>query len=112
MSITIEEKSNYGLLKIREEKLNSVNSPDLKSQLVSLNKQGFKNIIVDMNDVKFCDSSCLSALLIGNRLCNEMEGKFVINSLQEMVKKMIEISQLDKVLHITNEINQAEDMMS
>ncbi len=111
MSITIEEKSNYSLLKIKEEKLNSVNSPDLKSQLVTLNKQGNKNIIVDMNEVKYCDSSGLSALLIGNRLCNEMEGKFVINSLQEMVQKMIEISQLDKVLHITNEINQAEEMM-
>ena len=112
MSITIEEKSNYSLLKIREEKLNSVNSPDLKSQLVFLSKQGSKNIIVDMDDVQFCDSSGLSALLIGNRLCNEQEGKFVINSLQDMVKKMIEISQLDKVLHITNEINQAEEMMS
>jgi len=29
-----------------------------------------------------------------------------------MVQKMIEISQLDKVLHITNELNQAEEMMN
>ena len=80
MSSKNEEKRNYSLLKIRGENLNSVNSPELKSQLVTLSKQGYKNIIVDMYDVKFCDSSGLSFLFMGNRLCNNQNGKFVINS--------------------------------
>ena len=36
-----------------------------------INKQGERNIIVDLSTVKYCDSSGLSALLIGDRLCKE-----------------------------------------
>jgi anti-sigma B factor antagonist len=112
MSITTEKKNNFSLLKINQEKLDSTLSPDLKATFVQLNKNGEKNILVDLSDVKYCDSSGLSALLIGNRLCNEQEGNFVINSLQEMVEKMIQISQLDKVLQITKSIEEAEELLA
>lgn len=112
MSITSEKKNNYSLLKINKEKLDSTISSDLKAELVLLNKNGEKNILVDLSDVKYCDSSGLSALLIGNRLCNEVDGKFVINSLQEVVEKMIQISQLDKVLQISDNLEQGEEMMA
>ncbi len=112
MSITTEKKNNFSLLKINQEKLDSTLSPDLKAEFVLLNKSGEKNILVDLSDVKYCDSSGLSALLIGNRLCNELEGNFVINSLQEMVEKMIQISQLDKVLQISKDMKEAEEMLA
>lgn len=112
MSITSDKKNNFSLLKINKEKLDSTISSDLKAELVLLNKKGEKNILVDLSDVKYCDSSGLSALLIGNRLCNEVEGKFVINCLQEMVEKMIQISQLDKVLQISDNLEQGEEMMA
>ena len=112
MSITTEKKNNFSLLKINKEKLDSTLSPDLKAEFVELNKNGEKNILVDLSQVKYCDSSGLSALLIGNRLCNEKKGKLVLNSLQDMVKKMIEISQLDKVLKIAKSIDEAEELLA
>ena len=108
MSIKIENKDNCSIITLEFEKLDSLISPDLKSEIVVLNKSGEKNIIVDLSQVKYCDSSGLSALLVGNRLCNEMEGKFIINSLHPMVAKLIEISQLDKILNITTELETAE----
>lgn len=112
MEITKEKKEKYTILKINAEKLDSTLSPNLKAEFVILNKEGENNFLIDLSDVKYCDSSGLSALLVGNRLCNEIDGKFVLSTLQEMVKKLIEISQLDKILHITENLSEAEELMA
>lgn len=112
MEIIKEKKGNYILLKINNEKLDSTLSPNLKAEFVMLNKEGENNFLVDLTDVKYCDSSGLSALLVGNRLCNEIDGKFVLSSMQAMVQKLIEISQLDKILNITENLNEAEELLA
>ena len=112
MIINTEQKDNFSLLKVNIERLDSTVSSDLKAELVKINKSGERNIMVDLSDVKYCDSSGLSALLIGNRLCNESEGKFVINSLQKMVEQMITISQLDKILNISESIEEGNEMLA
>lgn len=112
MSIKVENKDNYSVVSLAIEKLDSIISPSLKSEIVMLNKSGEKNIIVDLAQVKYCDSSGLSALLVGNRLCNELDGTFVINSLQPMVQKLLEISQLDKVLKITTDMEEAKKIVA
>jgi anti-anti-sigma factor len=111
MSISKEEKEKYIVLKVAVEKLDSIIAPDLKSEMVTLNKTGVANIIVDLSGVKYCDSSGLSALLVGNRGIRELNGTFVISGLQPMVEKLITISQLDKVLNITPTLSEAEDFM-
>lgn len=93
------------------EKLDSRVSPELKSELVMINSNGEKNIILDLSNSKYCDSSGLSAVLIGNRLCRELEGSFVLCELQDSVKKLITISQLDTVLSITPTFDEAVQMM-
>ncbi|MFT5581712.1 MAG: anti-sigma B factor antagonist [Lentimonas sp.] len=80
------------------ERLNAQNAPDLKSALVLLNNKGVNNVIVDLAATKYCDSSGLSALLMGNRLCKDTNGKFILCGLQDSVFKMIKIAQLDKVM--------------
>jgi len=80
------------------ERLNAQNAPDLKAELVLLNNKGTNNVILDLSATKYCDSSGLSALLLGNRLCKDTNGKFVLCGLQENVMKMIKIAQLDKVI--------------
>lgn len=88
------------------ERLNAQNASELKSELVLLNNKGINNIIVDLGSTKYCDSSGLSALLMGNRLCKDTSGKFILCGLKENVLKMIKIAQLDKV--ILFETNQVE----
>ena len=96
MDITKENKGNFTLLKINNQKLDSTLSPNLKAEFVLLSKQGNDKLLVDLSDVKYCDSSGLSALLVGNRLCNDLGGKLVLSSLQEMVEKLIEIKNNEK----------------
>lgn len=109
MNFKAEEKERYTVLTVQAEKLGGVVSPELKTMFVQLNSKGVKNIIVDMTNTRYCDSSGLSAILVGNRLCKNSEGSFVLCGLQQMVTKLITISQLDNILNIVPTLQEAED---
>ena len=109
MNFHIEKKEKYTLIKVNIEKLDNNISPSLKSELVVLTTEGVKNIVMDLTAVRYCDSSGLSAISVANRLCKNANGSFVLCSIQEAVKKLISISQLDSILKITNTIDEAVD---
>ena len=101
MKYTIDKQEKYSLLRLHEEKMDSSVAPGLKSELITLHAEGVKNIILDLSEVKYTDSSGLSALLVGNRIFQEEGGFFVLAALSEHTIKLIKISQLDSELNIT-----------
>lgn len=107
MSFQIDRTDTYTIVKLQSEKLDSTLAPSLKSELVVLNADGVKNIIIDLTDTRYCDSSGLSAILVANRLCKNSEGLLILTGLQDSVKKLISISQLDTILTITNTLPEA-----
>lgn len=109
MKYTIDKQEKYSLLRLHEEKMDSSVAPGLKSELITLHAEGVKNIILDLSDVKYTDSSGLSALLVGNRIFQEEGGIFVLAALSEHTIKLIKISQLDSVLNITLTPEEAVD---
>ncbi len=109
MHFTLDKNEKYVVVKLHEQKLNTLIAAELKSELLLLNTQGYNNIILDLSESIYCDSSGLSAILVGNRLCRNSNGSFVISGLSETVKKLIQISQLDKVLNITVDALEAVD---
>jgi len=111
MKFKIDNKDNYSIISSQLEKLDAQVAPDLKSELVFLSKNGVKSMIIDLSETRYCDSSGLSALLIANRMCKEHNGTFVLTGLNEPVKKLIVISQLDSVLNITLTLSEAEDLL-
>ena len=110
-NFSVEKKDRYSVVTPFEEKLDSRVSPELKSELVMINSTGDKNIIVDLINCKYCDSSGLSAILIGSRLCRDSDGSFILANLQESVKKLVAISQLVTVLTITPTLDEAEQLL-
>lgn len=100
MKFSIDKQEKVVTLALQEEKLNSLTAPKLKSELVILREEGYRNIIFDLTEVGFVDSSGLSSILIGNRICKEAAGTFVICGLNEQVQKLIKISQLENILNI------------
>ena len=109
MKYTIDKQEKYSLLRLHEEKLDSSVAPSLKSELITLHAEGIRNIILDLAEVKYTDSSGLSALLVGNRILQEDGGVFVLAALSEHTMKLIKISQLDSVLNIVPSIEEAVD---
>lgn len=109
MKFTIEKTEKYVLFQLHEEKLTSITAPDLKTELVTLNAEGFNNIILNMSDVKYADSSGLSSILIGNRVCSNSGGLFVMCNVNEHVMKLLKISQLDTILTLLNTVEEGID---
>ncbi len=110
MKFTIDRQEKYTAITLNEEKLDTSIAPDMKSELVNLQNDGIDSLIINLKDVKYTDSSGLSALLVANRLFNE-KGSFVLCEVQEHVLKLIKISQLDKVMDITNTEEEAVDLV-
>lgn len=111
MNFEIAPHDKYILIKSRIEKLDTNFAPELKSLLVLHNKEGIRNMIIDLSDTRYCDSSGLSAILVANRLCRGSEGSFVLTGLQEPVMKLVTISQLHTVLNITPTVSEASDLI-
>ena len=102
MNFEISHTKQYALVISKVEKLDIIASSELKSEFVSLNKKGINSIVLDLSKTLYCDSSGLSSILVGNRLCKDSSGKFVLAGMNSKIQKLIEISQLDKVLNIAD----------
>ena len=111
MKFTVDKHEKYVLLKLNESKLNSLITPQLKSELILINTEGQRNIILDLCQVKFADSSGLSSLLVGHRLCKNTAGTFILTGLNDAVARLITISQLDNVLSIVPTTSEAIDLV-
>ncbi len=108
MDFDIIKLEGYTLVKVLTDRLDTNNAPDLKSELVVINANGEKNIVLDVSDCEYCDSSGLSAILVANRLCEDSTGTFILTGLQRDVEQIIMISMLHTVLVITKKVEQAE----
>ena len=108
MNFSTDQIRNVTFVTSNVEKLDASNAPELKSHFFLLNNAGINNIILDLSSSKYCDSSGLSAILTGNRLCKDTNGKFVICGLQSNAQKMIEIAQLDRVFKICDTVEEAQ----
>ena len=109
MKYTIDKKENYTVITIDEKNLDTSIAPDLTSEFVKLNAEGITNLILDMNNVKYTDSSGLSSILIANRLCNSSNGLLILTGLQDHVMKLITISKLESVLNILPTVEEGID---
>lgn len=109
MKYSIDKQEKYTVLSLQEENLNSVVAPNLKSELVILRNEGIENLILNLEDVKFVDSSGLSAILTANRLWSDI-GHFVLTGVEHSsVKKLITISRLDTILNIKGTLEESID---
>jgi anti-sigma B factor antagonist len=111
MHFTLDKKEKHCVIRLHEAKLNTLIAAELKSELLLINNQGYSNMVLDLTETQYCDSSGLSAILVGNRICRNANGSFLITGLSEPVKKLISISQLDQVLIITPTLTEAIDFI-
>lgn len=109
MKFKIDKQDQYTIFTLEEPQLDAVIAPKLKSELIILQQEGSRNLILDLSHVNFVDSSGLSAILTGNRLWKK-QGTFVVaGKLHPSVAKLIEISRLDTVLILIPTVSEAID---
>ena len=109
MKYTLDKQDHYATISLNEDNLNSLIAPNLKSEFVFLRNEGVKNLILDLTDVQYVDSSGLSAILTANRLWKDF-GAFVICGVKApSVQRLIKISRLDSILSVMPTLSEAID---
>lgn len=109
MEYKVKTEERYTVFTLQEENFNSLIAPDVKSELVLLADKDVKNLIMDLSEVKYVDSSGLSAILTADRLWKKI-GSFVLaGAEQPAVKKLMEISRLDTILTMVPTVSEAID---
>jgi anti-sigma B factor antagonist len=109
MDFKVKTEDRYTVFTLQEENFNSIIAPEVKSELVILSDKNIRNLILDLSEVKYVDSSGLSAILTADRLWKKL-GTFVLaGAEQPAVKKLMEISRLESVLTIVPTVSEAID---
>lgn len=111
MAFDIRKTGKYTLIKVDTDRLDTNNAPDLKSELVVVSNEGEKNIVLDLSEVTYCDSSGLRAVLVANRICEDAIGTFILCGLQPDVENLVKISMLHTVLIIADTVEEAESLL-
>lgn len=107
MKIKFETVDDITVLFIKEDRLDANNSEDLKKELQQQFAAGKKNIIMDLTEIHFIDSSGLGALVSGYKNASTIHGSLKLTNLQSQVKSMFELTRLHRVFDIFTTIDEA-----
>ena len=109
MNLKTEASGNWMIIFVQEERLDAHNSEELKAEMNRLFASGAKEIIVDLKDVRFIDSSGLGVLVSGFKNASTRQGSLRLAGLQTQVKSMFELTRLHRVFDIFQTVDEAID---
>lgn len=109
MNLKQEKINGCTVLYIKEDRIDAHNSGELKETILHLIEQGETNIIIQLEQVRFIDSSGLGALLSGYKNAAAKSGKLAIANMQQQVLSMFELTRLNRVFEIYADLNEAFD---
>lgn len=100
MNLQTEETRGILVIRVQEDRLDAHNANDLKAELLRAFDEGKKEILIDMQDVRFIDSSGLGALVSGFKNAITHQGALKLAALQPQVRSMFELTRLHRVFDI------------
>lgn len=98
MGFVKEEQKGIMIIKVEDERLDSIIAPQLKSELLFLVNDGVKNILIDLSNVNYADSSGLGAFLFGIRQLKNIGGQMKLFSANDRIMSLVRIARLDGIL--------------
>jgi len=75
-------------------------STALRDTLLKLMREGAANVLVNMADVTYIDSSGIATLVEGLQLSRQTKTRFGLYALRRNAKSVLELARLDKVFAI------------
>ena len=93
-------------------RLDAVTAPDLKALLKRLTKGGHIQLVVDLTDVPFIDSSGLAALVSAFKAVRGAGGAMKLAGLSEQTRTVFTLTRLDRVFEIYPDAAIALDTLS
>lgn len=107
MNILTEKANRAVVLHVKEKRLDAYNSGEFKNRITRLIEEGNINLIIDLGDVSFIDSSGLGALLSGYKNVSSHQGSLTLSGLQSQVQSLFELTRLHRVFKIYPSLEEA-----
>lgn len=100
-----EQVGDVLIIRIDEDRFDSTVSPEFKTELLRLIEgEHVRNILIDLKEVEYVDSSGLGALLFGHRQAKAKSGKLKLLNINPKVSTLIKIAKLEDILeHFSDE---------
>lgn len=107
MDITTETKGDVLIARIRGE-LDILTVPYFKEKVVNKTEsKAINNLVLNLKNVSFIDSSGLGAILGRYRYLNKNGGKVLLVSLKPQVKKIFKMAGMLKIMESYNNEDEA-----
>jgi anti-sigma B factor antagonist len=100
------ERGSWTILAVKGE-VDLDTAPRLKSRLKEAVDKGAANVVVNLAEVEFLDSSGLGVLIGGLKRCKEAGGILALVSPRRPVRKVLSITGLDRVFPIHDTVDEA-----
>ena len=78
--------------------LDVTNCSQLRREIVEVATAGFRNVLVDCQNLTFMDSSGLAALVLASQKVREVNSQLSICSIDRQIKMLFELSSMDDIL--------------
>jgi anti-sigma B factor antagonist len=107
MKISINEKYQAAIIELKGDLVGGADAQLFRDKLYKLIKDGKKNVVVDMTDVKFMNSSGIGILISGYTTVKNAVGEMKLAHLPDKVKGILSITRLNKIFDIFDNVDDA-----
>ncbi|MFZ5519032.1 MAG: STAS domain-containing protein [Candidatus Zhuqueibacterota bacterium] len=99
MEIEVTKKGDFSILQISGD-VDLYSSPQVREHIVNLIDRKSPNLLVNLADVTYMDSSGVATLVEALQLTNKKGGRLKLYNLGNAIRDVFELSRLDKVFDI------------
>jgi len=106
LSISNKIEKNYAVITVAGE-VDMYSSPNFRKNMMTILKKKFPVVITDLEDVSYMDSSGVATLIEALQMCKKYNGKLILCGLSDSVREVFELTRLDGIFQIFNDLESA-----
>lgn len=105
MQYEISQQGNSTVLQINEARFDAKLAPEFRSQIESVKEELSENLILDIESVKFMDSSGLGAVMGVYKLLKDK--KILVANAQKPVLDLFKLTRMDRLIKTYSSLDDA-----
>jgi anti-sigma B factor antagonist len=110
MEIATNKRGKVLVVKPLETRLDASQAIDFKDKMAAYIREGNQQIVLNISDVDFIDSSGLGAIVTSLKL-QQQEGGIAICGARDTIKSMFKLTRMDRVFQIYEHEDEAVEVM-
>ncbi|HLS95515.1 anti-anti-sigma factor [Sphingobacterium allocomposti] len=111
MKFTVDKHERYVVIEPLTDFLDGEAAAKLKGEFMLRHTGGQRNIVLNLCHVGDADEDGLRMGLLARRLCKASGGLFILTGLNQKLKELLRVTNLEGYFKIAPSISKAEDMI-